>query len=63
MDYDDEIQYRLLSKKTARAKKDYTCDACGKPIPAGTMYIRHAMIYDGDFQYQREHLMPCWQDD
>lgn len=55
--------YQPLHRKQVRAKKDYICSACGKPILAGTLYISHAMIYDGDFQYQREHLINCWSED
>lgn len=60
--YDNGYSYRLLHKVAVIAKKSHICDVCGKSIKAGTKYYSHAMIYDGDFLYQKEHYIPCMED-
>lgn len=47
--------YTLLHRKRVKARKDYTCKYCGEPIKAGSTYVSHAMIYDGEFLFERSH--------
>lgn len=52
---DEGPSYLKLSMKRVKARKLHTCDACRKPIEAGTFYYRHACIYDGKFEMHRFH--------
>lgn len=38
-----------------RARKDYQCAHCGKPIAAGTIYWRAFMIVDGQPESMKTH--------
>lgn len=47
--------YTLLHKKRVVARKDHVCNYCKQPIKKGTTYVSHAMMYDGEFRYNRSH--------
>jgi hypothetical protein len=50
----DTPTYFSLRRNWVTARKAYRCDICGNPIEAGTRYISHALIYDGEFRFWRE---------
>lgn len=54
---EDIIDYRVLSRRTLRARKDYICAMCHRPILAGYAYRREAAIEDGRFVCSTIHPM------
>lgn len=38
-----------------KARKEYRCEHCGKPITAGTTYWRAFMIVDGEPESMKTH--------
>jgi hypothetical protein len=60
---DDAPTCRILSERQVRARKQYVCEYCKKPIMAGTKHWRVAMIYDDNFEFYRSHTptqLMCW---
>jgi hypothetical protein len=41
-----------------KARKEHVCDSCGGGIAAGSSYVRHFSIYDGDANSEKQCL-PC----
>lgn len=41
--------------RTYKAKKDWQCECCYKPIPAGTTYTCYAWVFDGSAGNDRYH--------
>ncbi len=49
------MSYRLISESTLKAGKRHRCIWCGETIPKGSMYVREASTFDGDFQNHHWH--------
>lgn len=49
-----------LRSRTPRARKPHACDCCTCPIPAGTVYHRTTLVYDGHV-YDWVSCCPCNQ--
>ena len=46
----------VWNETTPRARKAHTCDAaCGRPIAAGTVYVRIGSLFEGSWMTHRLH--------
>src|SRR6185295_10140477 len=61
--YDDEPYEgpdgRLLSQNNHHARKAHKCDICRKDIAPGELYVRTAMIEEGEFMVMKRHQKVC----
>jgi hypothetical protein len=46
----------FLGTKTSRARREYGCEACNTPIPAGHLYITSAEVDGRDFISGKWHV-------
>lgn len=60
MSDEDQIEYRVLSEHSYRARKRHICDFCRKPIEPGQRYYCVAALCEGDFEYHRSHGPQGW---
>ena len=59
-DYDeDKPVVKDIGKRTAKAKKEYTCDECNGKIKPGTTYTRICLSVDGVIHTGRHHGTYC----
>lgn len=49
------MSYFEISRKPTKAAKRHRCIWCGKSILPGSVYVREASKFDGDFQFHRWH--------
>ena len=48
----------FYNESTHRARKERTCECCGKIIQAGELYTNQRGKYDGEF-FTRDLCLPC----
>jgi hypothetical protein len=58
-DIDIETGRPVGTSRTVRARRGWTCCACGEGICEGTEYRCHSGLYDGSWSYDRQ-CMRCW---
>lgn len=60
--YNDDIDYRLLSKRVHVAQKEYSCLECGAPIIPGDAYLVIVELIDNEFSATKRHYNDniCW---
>ena len=47
------------TSRTVRARRGWTCCACGEGIPKGAEYRCNSWLFDGSWYYSRQCLR-CW---
>jgi len=60
--HDEDLGVILVVRRTQRARHEYTCCECGKPIAKGEVYRYEWNVCDGDGVTQRSHLGFCYDD-
>lgn len=51
------MSWQSLDHSTPMARKDHECQLCEWVIPAGSVYVKHVGIWEGDFWTYRAHLI------
>jgi hypothetical protein len=52
----DAPEIVILWDRQPTARKEYRCDCCGDPLPAGERYSSVGLREDGEFRHKRTHL-------